>query len=164
VSERSERTIGAVSEQGERDRLVEALALGPLPGEGGWYRRSYGDDRACSVILYLMTAGDGFSAMHLLDADEVFTYVAGAAAEMLQLHPDGSASTHLIGMDLDRGQRPQVVVPAGVWQGTVPLGDWTLLTTTVSPAYSDEIFHLGDRDELTARWPAAAGAIAARTR
>jgi predicted cupin superfamily sugar epimerase len=116
------------------------------------------------VILYLMTADGGFSAMHLLDADEVFTHVSGAPAEMLQLHPDGSTSTHRIGMDLGAGEQPQVVVPAGVWQGTIPLGDWTLLTTTVSPAYTDAIFHLGDRADLVARWPSASDAIAARTR
>jgi predicted cupin superfamily sugar epimerase len=148
----------------EPERIIEILGLDPLPDEGGWYRRSYGDDRSCSVILYLMTADDGFSAMHLLDADEVFTYVAGAPAEMLQLHADGSTATHRIGVDLEAGERPQVVVPAGVWQGTKSLGRWTLLTTTVSPAYTDEIFHLGDRAELTTRWPAAAVAIAARTR
>ena len=144
--------------------IVAALGLEPLPDEGGWYRRNYGDGGRCSVILYLMTAGDGFSAMHLLDADEVFTYVSGAPAEMLQLHPDGSTTTHRIGMELDAGELPQVVVPAGVWQGTVPLGEWTLLTTTVSPAYTDDIFRLGERAELAARWPGAAGAITARTR
>jgi len=151
--------------------VVEALGLEPLPHEGGWFRRSFGDGAAdtCSVILYLMSArtddgGSGFSAMHLLDATEVFTFVAGAPAEMLLLHPDGSTSRPRLGVHLARGETPQVVVPAGVWQGTVTLGAWTLVTTTVSPTYTDDIFHLGARDELIARWPDAAAAIVARTR
>jgi predicted cupin superfamily sugar epimerase len=151
--------------------VVEALGLEPLPHEGGWYRRTFGDGDGdtCSVILYLMSAGtddggSGFSAMHVLDATEVFTFVAGAPAEMLLLHPDGSTSRPRLGVDLAGGEMPQVVVPAGVWQGTVTLGDWTLVTTTVSPTYADELFRLGVRDELIARWPGAAEGIVARTR
>jgi len=148
------------------DDVIDRLGLAPLPDEGGWFRRTLGDgpDDTCSVILYVMTGAGGFSAMHLLDAAEVFTFVAGAPADLLMLRPDGSSSTHRLGIDLAAGEQPQVVVPAGVWQGTVSTGDWTLVTTTVSPPYTDDVFHLGDRDDLTARWPAAAGAIAARIR
>lgn len=146
------------------ETLIGALGLEPLPDEGGWFRRNFGDGERCSVILYLMAGDGGFSAMHVLDAAEVFTYVGGSPAEMLLLHPDGSAAIHRLGIDIAQGEAPQVIVPAGVWQGTVPLGPWTLLTTTVSPAYTDELFQLGDRSELTAGWPAVADAITARTR
>ena len=69
-----------------------------------------------------------------------------------------------MGDDLAAGQRPQVVVPAGVWQGSSTCGEWTLLGTTMTPPYTDEGFELGRRDELLADWPSAAGRIAELTR
>ena len=62
---------------------------------------------------------------------------AGAPLE-LGLSPDGvddrdaacSAST------LDRGERPQIVVPAGWWQSARSLGAWTLVGCTVAPGFT----------------------------
>jgi predicted cupin superfamily sugar epimerase len=69
-----------------------------------------------------------------------------------------------MGDDLVAGQRPQVVVPAGVWQGSSTCGEWTLLGTTMAPPYADEGFELGRRDVLVADWPSAAERIAELTR
>ena len=33
------------------------------------------------------------------------------------------------------GERPQAVVPAGVWQKARSLGDWTLVGCTVAPGF-----------------------------
>jgi hypothetical protein len=41
-----------------------------------------------------------------------------------------------------RGARPQIVVPRGAWQAARPLGAWTLVGCTVSPAFSFEGFEL----------------------
>ena len=77
---------------------------------------------------------------------------------------DGSAAEVVLGDDLAAGQRPQVVVPAGVWQGSSTSGAWTLLGTTMSPPYSDAGFTLGRREDLLADWPAAAERITELTR
>ena len=55
-------------------------------------------------------------------------------------------AAHVLGADLAAGQRPQVVVPAGVWQSAVPLGAWTLVGCTVSPAFEMEGFELAPPD------------------
>lgn len=43
------------------------------------------------------------------------------ADEVLQLLPNGTGQRVMIGSDLAAGERPQVVVPRGVWQ---VLGWW----------------------------------------
>jgi len=143
--------------------VAELLRLDPLPFEGGWFRRTWADER-CSTILYLMAAGDGFSAMHRLDAPEILTFAAGAPARNVLLAPGGSVEVRTMGADLAAGHVPQVVVVPGVWQGTETLGAWTLITATMAPPYEQEMFHLGDRDELAAAWPSAAELIGRLTR
>ena len=144
------------------DEVAELMGLVPLPGEGGRWAQTLLDGDS-SAIHYLLTDGD-FSAMHRLAGPEVYHHYAGAPAALLLLFPDGSAAEVLMGDYLVAGQRPQVVVPAGVWQGSSTCGEWTLLGTTMAPPYADEGFELGRRDDLVADWPSAAERIAELTR
>ncbi len=47
-----------------------------------------------------------------------------------------------MGPVLDAGEEPQRRVPAGWWQSASSLGDWTLVTCTVSPAFEFSGFEL----------------------
>jgi predicted cupin superfamily sugar epimerase len=89
---------------------------------------------------------------------EIYSFHAGAPARMLLLHPDGTVTRPVLGIDLAAGQRPQVAVPAGVWQATETTGEWTLLGTFMAPPYTDDCVEFGD-DRLTAEFPQAAGDI-----
>jgi predicted cupin superfamily sugar epimerase len=144
------------------DEVAALLGLVPLPDEGGRWAQTVLDGDS-SAIHYLLSDGD-FSAMHRLDGPEVYHHYAGAPAVLLLLFADGSAAEVVLGDDLAAGQRPQVVVPAGVWQGSSTSGAWTLLGTTMSPPYSDAGFTLGRREDLLADWPAAAERITELTR
>ncbi len=103
--------------------------------------------------------------LHRLPADEVFHFYLGAPVTMLQLWPDGSGKEVILGPDLAAGQVPQLVVPAGVWQGTRLLGadGFALLGCTVAPGFDYADYRGGSRAELTAKWPAAAAEIARLT-
>lgn len=142
--------------------VAAQLELDPLPGEGGWFRRTYADDNVSS-ILYLLGAGDGFSALHRLTAPEIYTFAAGAPAELLLLDDDGPRLLTL-GSRLDAGDVVQAVVPAGTWQGSSTTGAWTLVTATMAPPYTDDRFELATAAVLIARWPDAATRIATLTR
>ncbi len=83
---------------------------------------------------------------------------------MLLLHPDGRVERPVLGPDLAAGQRPQIVVPAGTWQGSRPAGEWALVGTTTAPPFEWTMFTLGVRAELQARHPSAAAEIASLTR
>lgn len=140
------------------DELAARLDLRPLLGEGGLFRRTHLDEHS-SAILYLL-AGDDFSALHRLPGPEVWHFHTGAPLQLLLLHPDGSATRPW----LDAERCPQLVVPGGVWQGAASTGAWTLVGTTMAPAYRDEDLELGVRAELTERYPANAEAILELTR
>src|SRR3954452_2564672 len=104
-------------------QIVTELGLRELPTEGGRWSQSW-RGAGCSAIYYLLTAPE-FSALHRLDRLEIYAYHAGAPARLLLLGGDRGSET-VLGPDVGAGQRPQVVVPPGVWQGSVSLGGWTL--------------------------------------
>lgn len=153
-------------------RIIELLDLRPLPQEGGYFRETYRSgekipaealparyaSRACgrnhSTQIYFLLAPGLVSLMHLVQSDEVFHHYAGDAAEQLQIWSEGTANIVTIGKDIERGERPQVVVPRGVWQGcrALPGGPhgFTLLGCTVSPGFEWADFRLGTRAEMHA--------------
>ncbi|WIX75713.1 cupin domain-containing protein [Amycolatopsis carbonis] len=142
--------------------FIRHLGLSPLPVEGGLFAQSWRSE-AGSAIYYLLVAPQ-FSAPHRLDRVEVFAHHAGAPARMLLLHADGTVTRPVLGTDVTAGERPQVVVPAGTWQATVPLGEWSLLGTVVVPPYTDDCVEFADVDTLAARFPAAAADLRALPR
>ena len=77
------------------------------------------------------------SALHRLPGDEVFHFYLGDPVRMLQLWPDGTSRKLVLGTDLGAGQVPQLVVPGGVWQGSVLVdgGAWALLGATMAPGF-----------------------------
>ena len=133
--------------------IVDALGLKPLPREGGMFVETFADEH--STAIYYLLETPAFSALHLLSSPEVFHFYAGSPARMLLLHPDGSIDEPVLGSDVLAGERPQVVVPAGTWQGTSSLGAWSLLGTTMAPGFTWDGFELGERNTLCTRWPQA---------
>jgi predicted cupin superfamily sugar epimerase len=132
------------------DQVIAALGLQPHP-EGGWYRESFrdqrcdGDGRARSTaIYYLLRAGER-SVWHRVDAAELWHFHAGDPLLLKLRHDDEVETEVVLGADLLDGQRPQGVVPAGVWQAAEPLGAWTLVGCTVAPGFMFEGFELADR-------------------
>jgi predicted cupin superfamily sugar epimerase len=151
-----------VSSRAEGIRIARLLELERLPGEGGLFRRTY-IDAHCSVIYFMLIAPD-FSALHTLDGVETYHWYAGAPLRLLLLHPGGRVEQPILGPDLTAGARPQLVVPAGVWQGSSPLGAWTLVGTTMAPPFAWSGFRLGRRADLIASWPQATPQISALIR
>jgi predicted cupin superfamily sugar epimerase len=162
-------------------QVIAALDLKPHPIEGGYFRETYrssdrlsadalpphyGAARAASTAIYYLLTPDTFSAIHRLATDEVFHFYLGDPVEMLLLHPDGRGEIVTLGPDLGAGQRPQVVVPRGVWQGSslAPGGAFALLGCTVAPGFDYTDYETGRRDSLTARYPAFADLLRRLTR
>jgi uncharacterized protein len=120
------------------EEVVRLLGLLPHP-EGGAYRETFrapaenGGRGASTAIYYLLREGE-ISAWHRVDADEVWHHYAGAPLELSMSDGNERAALRL-GKDLASGERPQAVVPAGIWQSARPLGPWTLVGCTVAPAF-----------------------------
>jgi uncharacterized protein len=128
--------------------VIDRLGLAQHP-EGGWYAETWraasegGERPSASAILYLLAAGER-SHWHRVDAAEIWQYSAGDPLELRIWAGEGSAveAHHLgDGTTVDAGV-PQVVVPAGAWQASRPLGAWTLVGCIVSPAFDFAGFEL----------------------
>jgi hypothetical protein len=52
------------------------------------------------------------------------------------------ASAHRLGPDVEAGERPQFVVPAGCWQTATSLGEYTLVGCTVAPGFDFASFEM----------------------
>jgi uncharacterized protein len=155
--------------------IKHLLHLEPHPCEGGSFRQTYVSGLHCeapqgnrpvgTAIYYLLEAAT-FSEMHVLASDEVFHFYLGDPVEMLQLYSYGRSALLTLGQDLLRGEQVQVVVPAGVWQGTHLIGDGkvALLGCTVSPGFDYADYRGGSYEELAPRWPDESQRIQALTR
>ncbi|MEZ7198296.1 cupin domain-containing protein [Pseudodesulfovibrio karagichevae] len=150
--------------------IIEYLGLSPHPEEGGWFLETHRADeslareilpgrytgpRTMGTAIYYLLTPDTYSHMHRLISDETFHFYAGGPCEMLQLHPDGSGETIVFGNDVLAGQRPQIVVPRGSWQGLrlLPGADFALMGCTVAPGFEYADYAHGERAVLVARYP-----------
>jgi predicted cupin superfamily sugar epimerase len=139
-------------------RTIASLGLEPHP-EGGWFHRDWqaGDSASAtperpltSLIYFLLPAGD-FSEWHKVDADEIWLW-HGPAPVRIGLGGSGEAPilesvTSLAGSGSESGvaadthrvtylTRPgHMVVPAGVWQRTIPTDADVLVSCVVSPGF-----------------------------
>jgi predicted cupin superfamily sugar epimerase len=158
------------------DELIALLGLRPHPREGGHFRETYradeqlpaaalparyGAPRSAGTAIYYLLRPGTCSALHRLASDEIFHFYLGDPVRMLQLPPGQPGREVVLGPDLLRGQSPQVVVPRGVWQGSVlePGGAFALLGCTVAPGFDYADYEHGSRAELLRQYPAFADLI-----
>jgi predicted cupin superfamily sugar epimerase len=153
-------------------QLIQMLGLIPHP-ERGFYSETYraatrvissspeGERSASTAIYFLVVEGEPTTSLHRLKSDEVFHLYEGGPLEILQLRTDGSIVVARLGLDMAAGERPQVVVPAGAWFGTVLVdgASHCLVGCTVAPGFEFADFELADGPELEAAYPAAAERI-----
>ena len=130
--------------------LIQHLGLAPHPKEGGFFRETY---RASDTLPA--------SALHRLQTDEIFHFYLGDPIRMLQLDPDGTGRTIVLGPDVLHGQQLQVLAPRGIWQGSClePGGAFALVGCTVAPGFEYIDYEAGDRQTLLRQYPAFADMI-----
>ena len=159
---------------------IEKLQLAPHP-EGGYFRQTYKSEvviarealpagfsgaRAASTAIYFLLDGQNFSAFHRLRSDELWHFYAGAPLCVHLLDPAGNYSRIILGSDPDSGEALQAVVPGGNWFAS-HVADWSafaLVGCTVAPGFDFQDFEMGNRKELTARYPQHHDLIARLTR
>ena len=123
--------------------IIRKLELLPHP-EGGWYRQTWAGPEingrpTGTAILFLLRAGER-SHWHRVDADEIWLWHAGAPL-VLAIGLD-RAQEHRLGPDVLGIEVVQQVVPAGWWQAARSVGEWSLVSCTVSPGFRFEGFEL----------------------
>jgi uncharacterized protein len=163
--------------------IIAALKLQPHPIEGGFFRETYRSpgiipveslppeyssqsSRSLGTSIYYLLTADTFSEMHRLPTEEVFHLYLGGPVRMLQLFAGGASRELVLGTDILGGQQPQVIVPAGVWQGSrlEPGVEFALLGATMAPGFDYADYEQGRRSVLAGLYPDQADLIHILTR
>jgi predicted cupin superfamily sugar epimerase len=155
--------------------LVKSLGLAPHP-EGGFFRETWRSSlllhevpgrsiRAASTAIYFLLPSGAFSAFHRVASDEGWHHYDGDPLDLHLIDERGQYEVVSLGRDFARGERPQYVVPAGVWQAAVPRGDrYALAGCTVAPGFDFADFEMPARSDLVTRFPAHAEIVTRLTR
>lgn len=130
--------------------LARALDLQPHP-EGGWYRQTWaspvsvtlpdGRVRPTATLIYFLLPAGECSAWHRVSSDEL--WLAHTGAVTLEVGGAGAVPvpepTERLVVSADSAQ---ALVPAGVWQRTLPADDDALVSCLVSPGFDFADFEL----------------------
>jgi predicted cupin superfamily sugar epimerase len=135
-------TGGRVTGFHARPPVAEALDLLPHP-EGGWFRETWrtsartpahGGRRPSATGIYFLLGPGEESVWHSVRSDEMWLWHRGGPLE-LRLGGAGDAPSAAesisIGPEVERGQRPQTLIPAGTWQAARPASDREVLVSCV---------------------------------
>ncbi len=135
----------------EADKIIEILNLKPHR-EGGFFVQTFLDDenistnRKIASVIYYLLKFDQYSHWHRVDATECWFWHAGSPIA-LTVSPDGhDAQSINLGPEILIGQKPHFVVEKNWWQTAVSLGEWSLVSCMVAPAFSFDGFELAEKN------------------
>jgi len=151
------------------EEIIKLLNLTPHP-EGGYYRETYRSsgtipesslpsgikgERSYSTAIYFLLTSENFSAFHKIKQDEIWHFHEGSSLEIHIISGNGNYSKAVLGLNLSKGEAPQVIIPAGNWfaANVIEENSYSLVGCTVSPGFDFNDFELADKNKLLAKFP-----------
>ncbi len=162
------------------ESIVEQLELLPHP-EGGFYKETYRSsglipknaltndfdgDRNYATGIYFLLTSNNFSAFHRIKSDEMWHFYSGSPLSVHVIDEKGNYTKHIISNQLEKGHKPQLVVPANCWfaSSVDDKNTFALVGCTVSPGFDFNDFELANRDSLMKAYPKHSDIITRLTR
>ena len=141
------------------DDIIRSLGL-EKHVEGGFYKPSFQSDidydekhLLWSSIYFLLRTGE-VSHFHRLTADELWYFHGGDSLTIYMINPAGELTTAQLGMNLQAGDRPQVLVPRGyIFGATMLYEGFSLVGCMVAPGFTFADFELLPRGRLLREFP-----------
>ncbi len=146
---------------------IEKLGLSTHP-EGGYFKEVYRSQEFClklparypgprnfSTSIYYLLKGHQFSAFHRIKSDELWHFYDGCRLNIYILDKGGHLVIERLGKDLEKDEKPQLVIPGGKWfaaQPEEPTG-FSLVGCTVAPGFDFSDFEMGMQEELVEKYP-----------
>ncbi len=94
------------------------------------------------------------SHFHRLTSDEMWYYHDGQPLTIYMITPEGELITKQLGLDIEKGEVPQVLVPKGYIFGSSMNNDgFALVGCMVAPAFTFDDFELFERRDLLNMYP-----------
>lgn len=142
---------------------IKMLKLERHP-EGGYYKRSFtsdeeidafGSKRSLFTNIYFLLGSEDISHFHRLKSDEVWYYHAGSPLLVHVIDEQGNYREMKVGLDIENGEMPQVIVPKNSIFGSsvIEKGTFSLVGCMVSPGFDFEDFELFTQEELLVPYP-----------
>ena len=148
---------------------ISKLGLEPHP-EGGYFKRTFesqeqitdqeltvdfeGKRMLYTSIYFLLTSND-VSHFHRLQSDELWYYHAGSPLSVHMIDENGEYKEYKLGLDLENGEVPQVLVPKNTIFGSSVKDreTFSLVGCMVSPGFEYQDFELFTQEELLLKYP-----------
>lgn len=141
--------------------------------EGGWYKETYrsdgvierpigfSGDRSYSTGIYFLLTKENFSAFHRIRSDEMWHFYDGDGLIIHELKTNGNYTKHQLGLNIEEGQQPQLVICTNSWFASEVIedGSWCLVGCTVSPGFDFQDFELAQSQLLSSEYPGHAELI-----
>ncbi len=146
---------------------INNLELLPHP-EGGYFKEVYrstetmlqdclperfSGKRAFSTSIYFLLENGQRCAFHRIKSDELWHFYNGDPITIYEINEIGNLTEHKLGVNLEDGCTPQIVIKANSWFAACSTGEYTLVGCTVSPGFDFEDFEMADRDLLSKKFP-----------
>jgi uncharacterized protein len=128
--------------------------------EGGYFKESFLSEEKVrenknlwSSIYFLLRTGE-VSNFHRLKSDELWYYHDGEALTIYMISPGGELITKQLGINIEKGEVPQALVPKGYIFGSAMNNEgFSLVGCMVAPAFEYEDFELFEREYLLNLYP-----------
>ena len=143
--------------------FIEKLGLEQHP-EGGYYKNSFssveevdafGTTRKQFTNIYFLLKSGDVSHFHRLKSDEVWYFHGGSPLIVHVIDESGNYQEMKLGLDIEEGEQPQVIVPRNSIFGSsvVEEDTFSLVGCMVSPGFDFQDFELFTQAELMAIYP-----------
>lgn len=143
------------------DYFIDSLGM-EAHVEGGYCRELFkhpqttadGQRPLSSTIYYLLKQGQ-VSRFHRLKSTELWFFHCGASLQIHWIDERGDLATLRLGLAADRGEQPQITIPAGSIFGAEIAGDgeFCLVSCMVSPGFDYQDFELFTGEKLCRNFP-----------
>lgn len=144
--------------------FIEKLELTPHV-EGGYFKETYRSEtlhmienskqRSLATLIYFLLPHGNYSKFHKIESDEIWIYQAGSPLLIHMIDNEGKWSTATLGLDIAKGQQPQVCISAQTIFGAEVLeaDSFSLSSCMVAPGFDFSDFLLYDKQDLIGRFP-----------
>ncbi len=148
--------------------FIEKLGLKSHP-EGGYYKeclkskdvidastinQGFDGERRLWTSIYFLLKDREISRLHRLRADEVWYFHSGTPLVIYIIDKNGEIRRVKLGLDIERGEQPQILVSKGSIFGAEMDGTgYSLVGCMVAPGFEFSDFELLDKEKLILDYP-----------
>lgn len=143
----------------DAEYYIKQLGLEPHP-EGGYFKSTFASEESVNsrklyTSIYFLLGADDVSHFHRLKSDELWYFHGGSSLLVHVIDEDGNYVEHKVGLDIENGETPQVLVPKNSIFGSSVMenGSFSLVGCMVAPGFEYEDFELFTQSELLDKYP-----------